>query len=451
MVTPTLPSGPAAVTLTTAVPARGDSALSTWRVGQVLAATVVSSPQPGRAELRIGNLQLAAQTGNLQLTAGQTLRLEVASLREMPVLKLLGVLQQSPVNQALRDALPRQQPLSPLLNALTRLAAAGQLPPEAARLARELLVRLPEPAAVATPAGLRQALRDSGLFLEAKLARPNTPPGAAPGANPPATGKGAEFAGDLKANLLRLVQALRDSAANSAPAGARSAGTAAPAATPGAAMTPPAAQLAAALAATGARGLGGLPGAPPLDPGAPLLRGQPPQPPATAARLAQLEQALGRSELLRQVEGALARVQLNQLSSLPQDRTQPPEWLIELPVRREGETDVWALRIGREPERDGGRDGGRDDEDGPAWTVMLAFDLPGLGPMQTRISLRGDSVDAQFFSREQGILPVVAEHLPVLQARLQQAGLRVNELSCRHGQIPAPAAPPQTRILDERA
>lgn len=450
MVTPTLPSGPAAVTLTAAVPARGDSALSTWRVGQVLAATVVSSPQPGRAELRIGNLQLAAQTGNLQLTAGQTLRLEVASLREMPVLKLLGVLQQNPVNQALRDALPRQQPLSPLLNALTRLAAAGQLPPETARLVRELLVRLPEPAAVATPTGLRQALRDSGLFLEAKLARPNTPPGAAPGANPPA-GKGAEFAGDLKANLLRLVRVLRDSVANSAPAGARGAGAAAPAAAPGGGAATPSAQLAAALAAAGTRGLGGLPGAPLLDPGAPLRRGQPPLPPAAAARFAQLEQTLGRSELLRQVEGALARVQLNQLSSLPQDRTQPPEWLIELPVRREGETDVWALRIGREPERGGGRDDGRDDEDGPAWTVMLAFDLPGLGPMQTRLSLRGDSVDAQFFSREQGILPVVAEHLPVLQARLQQAGLRVNELSCRHGQIPAPAAPPQTRILDERA
>jgi hypothetical protein len=450
MVTPTPPTGPTAPTAAVAVPARGDTALSTWRVGQVLAATVVTSPQAGRAELRIGTLPVTAQTGNLQLTPGQTLRLEVASLKQLPVLKLLGVLQQSPVDQAVRDALPRQQPLMPLLSALTRLGAGGPLPPEVARFARELISRLPDPASVTQPAGLRQALRDSGLFLEAKLARPAALT-AAPGTNP-AAARGGEFAGDLKANLLRLLRALRETAANSAPVGPRVAGGSPGAAAAASAATtpPPAAQLAAALAAAGVRP---LPGAPPLDPSAPLQRGQPPQPPPAAlAQLARLqEQTLSRSELLRQVEGALARVQLNQLSSLPQERAQPPEWLIELPVRREGETDVWGLRISRDPERDGGRDAGRDGDGGPGWTVMLAFDLPGIGPMQSRINLRGEQVGAQFFSREPGILPLVAEHLPLLQARLQQAGLRVADLTCHHGQIPAPAAAPKTGILDDRA
>jgi hypothetical protein len=348
MVTPTPPSGPTPASIAVATPARGDTTLATWRVGQVLAATVVSSPQPGRAELRIGNLQVAAQTGNLQLTPGQALRLEVASLKEVPVLKLLGVLQQNPVNQAVRDALPRQQPLAPLLGMLARIGAGGQLPPEIARLAQELMARLPTPASVGNPTGLRQALRDSGLFLEAKLAR-TTPPqvAAAPGGNP-APAKAAELSGDLKANLLRLVQALRNNAANSAPAGARPAGG-----TPGvpAAATPGTPVLATAPLPAAALAAARLPPGTLLDPGAPLQRGHPPLPPV-AAQFARLqEQAMNRGELLRQAEGALARVQLNQLSSLPQERAQAAEWLIEMPVRRDGETDVWGLRISRDPER----------------------------------------------------------------------------------------------------
>lgn len=451
MVTSTPPTGPTATTPAVGSVARGDTSLATWRVGQVLAATVVTAPQPGRAELRIGNLQVTAQTGQLQLSPGQSLRLEVASLRELPVLKLLGVLQQSPVTAALRDVLPRQQPLSPLLNALPRLVAAGQLPAEVARLAGELLSRLPSPLSAGTPAGLRQALRDSGLFLEAKLARPAQPgtaqQGTASGANPAAASTGAQLAGDLKANLLRLVRALRENPANSTPGGTRTPGSAA-SATSAAAPALPAAAPAATLAAA-ARALPGLASA---DPGAPLQRGQPPQPPVAAAELARAQElALSRGELLRQAEGALARIQLNQLSSLPQERAQASEWLIEVPLRRDGETDVWSLRISRDPEGGAGQEAERETGGGPGWTVMLAFDLPGIGPLQSRISLRGDSVAAQFFSRQQGILPLVAEHLPLLQARLQQAGLRVSELSCHHGQIPVPAGAPKTRILDERA
>ncbi|MFN2310237.1 MAG: flagellar hook-length control protein FliK, partial [Gammaproteobacteria bacterium] len=442
MVTSTPPAGPPSTTLTVATAARADSTLATWRVGQILSATVESAPQPGHAALRIGNLQVAAQTGQLHLTPGQTLRLEVASLKAQPILKLLGLpWTADPIGPALRDALPRQQPLAPLLNALARLSTAGSPPPfnaEASRLARALLAQLPDPASVGQAPGLRQALRDSGLFLETKLAQAARAPGAgaaAPGARA-ATAPGAELARDFKTGLLRLVQALRAGGASSAPAagkGAPGPGGTPLAAAPGAALA--AAPLSAALAASLGRP---LPGAV-ADPTAPLQRGQPPQPPI-AAQLARAEaQALTRGELLRQVEGVLARVQLNQLASLPQERAQPPEWLFELPVRREGETDVWALRISRDPEREDGREAPREGEGGPGWTVMLGFDLPGLGPLQARISLHGERIAAQFFSREAGILPRLAEQLPVLEARLRHVGLAVGELSCHHGQIPAAA------------
>lgn len=435
----TPPTGPILPPIATTPVSRGDTTLANWRVGQVLAATVVSSPQAGQSDLRIGNLLVKAQTGALNLTAGQTLRLEVASLKELPVLKLLSLLQQqNPVAQALRNVLPQQQPLTPLFSALTRLAntpaSATALNPAITQLARDLFARLPDISSVSRPNSLQQALRDSGMFLESKLAQ------SAVSQQPPP--KGEALARDFKANLLRLVHVLRENVANSAPTAGRSTP-----ATPTAPQTATAlsSQLASTLAAaTSAR----LPPGTFTDPSAPLMRGQPPMPPplAALAQLARSGMPLTPQELLRHVEGALARVQLNQLSSLPVDRQLAPEWLFELPVRRDNETDIWSLRISR----DQARDKNAAENSAPDWTVMLAFDLPGLGPMQTRVDLRGDQITAQFFSQTQGILPVISEHLPLLKARLQQVGLQVNDLSCHHGQIPAPARQPKTRILDER-
>jgi len=459
----TPPTGPR-LPLTATPPVTRSEPLSTWRVGQVLAATVVANPQAGVADLRIGSLLVKAQTGGLTLTPGQSLRLEVASLKEMPVLKLLGLMQQSPLQQVLRDVLPRQQPLPLLFTALARFIMptpttpatqrSPSLPPEVFTLARNLLDNLPSTARASTADGLRQAIRDSGLFLESKLAQAAAQP-AATNVRP------AELARDFKANLLRLVQVIRDNAANSAPAGTRAnpllntgTGTTAASTTPARPATsalPLPAALAAALASAAPAAAATTTRLPPgtlLDPGAPLQRGQPPQPPVQLAQLIKgQELALTQTELQRFAEGALARVQLHQLSSLPQERIPLPEWLIELPLRRDGETDVWNLRIGRDAERE------RDNPDDvtPAWSVMLAFDLPGIGPMQSRVTLRGDRVTAQFFSQIPGVLPLVVEHLPLLQARLQHAGLSVEELTCHHGEIPKPKAPPPTRILDERA
>ena len=444
MVMNTPPAGPR-LPLSITTPVNRSEPLSTWRVGQVLAATVVANPQPGVADLRIGSLLVKAQTGGLTLTPGQNLRLEVASLKEMPVLKLLGLMQQNPVQQVLRDVLPRQQPLPLLFTALARLAlpATAQhspnLSPDIVRLARDLFARLPDTGRVSTADGLRQAIRDSGLFLESKLAQAAAQPSGA---------KPQEFAQDFKAGLLRLVQVIRDNVANSAPTVTRTN----PLLATGAAAAPTAplpAALAATLAsATSAASATRSPLGAVFDPGAPLQRGLPPLPPAPLAQLLKgQELAFTLNELQRFAEGALARVQLHQLSSLPQERALLPEWLIELPLRRENETDVWNLRIGRDAERE--RENPADTT--PAWSVMLAFDLPGIGPMQSRVTLRGDRVTAQFFSKTQGVLPLVVEHLPLLQARLQQAGLCVDELTCHHGEIPKPAPPPKTRILDERA
>src|SRR5690606_2967357 len=111
------------------------------------------------------------------------------------------------------------------------------------------------------PEGLRQALRDSGLLLESKLARP--------GLSGRLAAPSGELARDFKANLLRLIQVVREHTANSAPVPRTAVSTPMAAPPPGAALRP-------ALAALPPSSL-------PVDVSAPLMRGQPPQAPSTAA------------------------------------------------------------------------------------------------------------------------------------------------------------------------
>lgn len=174
-----------------------------WVQGQTLAAEVVALSGDGRVALKIDNVVIQAQT-TVALALGQSLRLTVASTTPQVILQPAAPDGAAALlAQALRQALPRQAPLQDFVAQLVQLLrpAAGRppaLPPPLQPLARELFLSFATAAEVTTPPGLQRALRDSGLFLEAKLARALGDP------------KGAVPTHDLKAGLLRLLEAAAD-------------------------------------------------------------------------------------------------------------------------------------------------------------------------------------------------------------------------------------------------
>ncbi|WP_297526855.1 flagellar hook-length control protein FliK, partial [Thiohalobacter sp.] len=437
---------------------RLDSLLGNLRPGQTLSAVVAEAPRAGETLLRIAGRLVQARTGELKLTPGQVLRLEVLSAGRLPELRLLETVRAADtLREALRQILPQQRPLAPTLGALAQLAARPDLSrligTDAARLLRDLVQRLPDPARVSTPQGLRQAIRDAGPFLEARLAprQPPSTPQQPAARNATAGGNEAAQAAqaarsDLKAGLLKLAAALRAGGGQAPATAARGIATAAPA--------PPVASGAASAAPPTATPPGLRPGADPaLDLLGALRRGQPPRPQASVALRALTAELAGqlRQQLPAHVESALARLKLNQLASLPQDRAQPPDWLIELPVRRDDAIDLWALRISRDA--DDTQENGNRRQAAPSWTVTLAFDLPGLGPVQSRVTLQGkDRIMALFLSEQDDTLPRVEAHLPLLRQRLEQAGLSVESLACRRGRLPDPAGPAGAGpLLDDHA
>lgn len=464
-----------------------------WRAGAVLQAVVLDASAAGRVQLQIGAHTVTARA-LFALAEGQVLSLRVSHAGELVVLQPPTAAQAEQVarspdaqlaRQALREALPRQAPLPPLLANLTLIAREpGRFPPGVAEAAKAALAALPDARVLTDPDGLEQQVLRSGLWLEAALAR---------AATSPAPEHAAALAGDWKAALLRLAAALRDL---SAPAARAPSGTpashaavadeapAAPALQNNASPTQRAAQPAPARTATvlvdgmplpRAEGASAQradaaaqsplrPAAPgavvadeaapppattvPADPraaprtalgaygaqdAAPLLRAMPPQPqPRTEASLAQLvrateEPAVLARHVLQQVEGALARVELGQLASLRSEGTNAPFWLLELPVRApDGETDVLQLRI----ERDGG---GTDAQGQPVWAVSLTFDFGDLGPMHARVAVRGEQVSTLFSAEREETVARVQAALGSLESAFAQRGLTVGALGCRAG------------------
>ncbi|NOY66358.1 MAG: hypothetical protein GXP13_02975 [Gammaproteobacteria bacterium] len=168
-----------------------------WKPGQILQARVVSDVVDGLVNLRIGTTILTAQI-KADLEINQKLTLEVIKLGEKPLLQLIAQDKiQSLVETAIRTILPRQQSHAQLLSNLVQALSDKQLlrfPENIQSVIKRLYQSLPDINSLRSADGVKMAINNSGLFLEAKLVQ-NNPPVA--------------FTNDFKANLLRLVQALQ--------------------------------------------------------------------------------------------------------------------------------------------------------------------------------------------------------------------------------------------------
>lgn len=459
--------------------ATGTSANSQWQPGQLLQATVTGT-ETGKALLTIGNRQVIAET-SLALQKGQQLSLLVRSLGSRPVLEVTTLAAEPAVAAAVRTLLPRQGSTSPLLanlGQLVRATASGAtpVPPDVVEASRSLLTKLPQPATISTAHGMKEAFRKSGLFLESSLLR------AAERTSSP-----VNFNTDLKANLLRLVKVVRDwPGATKTPADTRLAaantnratdGQSAPSSAPlpdralkpgevtpeqvrrlvrASGNTPPVERstVATATARTAQLPAGLTDG--PQQAAQTFTRSSVPPPfrgtipvaqPAVRSGLELFDIDSMRTDLLRQIEATLSRLQMQQLATVPRDGERGlVEWLLDLPVRRGENIDLWSMRWYREPESAAGEKPGIQ-----GWCVQLAFDLPGLGPMQALVQLQGEQVTTRFWTQQAQTLPLLRAHLGELRQALQAAGLKVAELDCHTGSIPATDTKPGKSFIREKA
>ncbi len=457
-----------------------------WQVGQQLKAVVVETP-PSSVKLRVDNTLIQAPTTKLH-QRGEIVLLTVIRSGDKPVLRLqasppvatekLQTIQQN----ALKVLLPRQTPLTPLLANLSLISSlksqlAAPLTTEISNSVKKLLDNIIPVEKAGDPKELRRAIADAGLLLEKKLAthsqnsdrgiRQNALPNSPPPSNHT---QSSSLSRDFKANLLQLLEVLRQTPP-------RQEGTAKiplPLQPPGTRISPgsldninqprlttqsakenlvrllitppPSIQneegnnsaLPSRLTEFSAL-LGRLP--------IPFFRHLPLQPQKTQlptlALLQHRDQLI--AELIRQVEGSIARVQLSQLASSPQEGNTPPSWTFELPLRNGENIDIVQLRIEQETSQ------GDDDEKEARWRVTLTLDLPNIGTLYADITLFGEQATTILWAEESETAQLIDDNLILLRDALEQQSIKTGEIRCQHGTPPTPPRQQRhTMLVDTR-
>ncbi len=410
-----------------------------WKVGDTLTARVQAllpaatneaagqtAPQ-SRLILDIGGRLLEVQANLAQLRPGdrlsvtfqpnQQLLIQTKDSAPLLVSALKALLPQSLLNASatpaatrpVADALNRVMPMQGrLLDSLARLLSATTPDgsPKLAQALQQLQQAIPQQNQVVTGEGLKQALRQSGAFSEARLLAA-TPPGEPPRSP------------DLKQALLQLFLAL------SRPGGAPNA-TSPP--------SPPA-----------------QPWQPPSD-----LVAQPlqfPHPHFLGAKPApEKAETWSTGELLKIVAQALARIQTTQLNSI-QQQADPDgpilnTWLIELPVMAPPQLNLFQVRIDEEQART--PSGKSKSKPESVWRITLSFDLEPLGPLYSLVRLQRGKVSSTFWSERGDIRDLLERELPHLRQALTKLGLDVESLEALQGQPSFTQTKLETHLIDVR-
>ncbi len=134
--------------------------------------------------------------------------------------------------------------------------------------------------------------------------------------------------------------------------------------------------------------------------------------------------SLSAAALRQQIEGGIARIQVNQLGAVTTDGT---SWLFEIPFREEGRFGALQLQIRK------GKDASPSSAE-KRWSVSMEFELQSLGPLQIILTLQDENrVTVGIWAQRENTLNRLISHHEKLQNALQSAGLIPLKISHHHG------------------
>lgn len=136
-------------------------------------------------------------------------------------------------------------------------------------------------------------------------------------------------------------------------------------------------------------------------------------------------------ELLREVEGVHAKIQFNQLAMLkdPDSPTTPNVWLLDLPLKDKNRLDMLQVHIEQHSRN--------NEEDEDDWHVQLTLDTRNLGPLQATINMCAENVNVMLCAQWPESAALLADNMTLLNDQLTKLGVTINNLSCRCGEVRA--------------
>lgn len=320
----------------------------------------VSTEKPNPAQLAVTDLKLGSQI-NLQLIKPGN----------SPTFAVSPVIRDSEqhIIEVLKQLLPIQTSSAALLNQLHQVLP--QLKNEATvaetlkSLAQEILRGIPGKTQLVEPAQLKQAVAESGLFLESKLAellsgKPNV-----------------VLQDDFKLKLSKLIQLINQE-----------------------------------LSTQNDNKL-------------------------TTDTL---------KESLQKAQGALAKLTLDQLNSLPREESPKQSWTLELPFFHNQTADNVKIEIEHNKARD-------PDNPQNNWAVSITITPPDLATIHCKISCYDGSINARFWSEAADTVEKINAQLDYLKQQFEKNGLTSGFMEAHLGH-PTPSESmktPPLNLLNEKA
>lgn len=414
-------------------------ALPVVKVGAILDVLVASQHNRNNYTLRLGRETVQAYSEK-PLPVGSRQALKVLAIDQQGKLSAQIVsATESRITQALQARSYTAQPLSRVLQILISQNNV-QVPAATQNTLAQVLESIPQKKAIFQPQQLARAIRESGVFLESRLAQGDVPV--------------RDFKGLLLALWQQLSRGNPANIANTANPLPKTYGPP-PALTTGGEQAPPAP-------------LNAMRSSPEKAPQALVPRNDTsatskPMVPAPSSRVMatnnplQLYQQVSQQpsappppplmeespySLLRAVESGIARLESHQLTAGQARENQQLIWLLELPVRNGGEIDVWQFLLQRETPDDKKNTPEREAR----YRVSLSVELPAVGLLTIEIDYSESATRFNFYSKNADILAAINQRSSSLKARLSSQGIEQTSIAAHFGEgklpVPSSSAPP---------
>ncbi|MCF7967433.1 MAG: flagellar hook-length control protein FliK [Methylobacter tundripaludum] len=412
--------------------------------GNKIQLQVSSTADAGNKQTGLITIDRAQLTNaSSDLKPGQSLNLEIVKTGPTPTFKIVPAsanIPEAKITEFVKQFLPRHEAspimLNQLIKDLPQLMKNESVPQALKDIAAKIIQNLPPKEQLITSQGLKQSIVNSGLFLEAKL--PSSMTQAELLKELPQLIKNASVPQSLQRIAAEILQNLtqKEPLLNS--------------------PSKPIAEAESAPLKTN-------PASPPIE-----------TPKSTAGlitddfkgNLLKFIQAL-KQEIVHQgeqlsnqvdldllknlqhkTENTVAKIVLDQLTSLPKDDNPKQLWIIDIPFidRQQAES----VRIEVQRDKENNQQSGSHD-----WSVNITITPPGLGTIHCLVSYQNDVINTFFKSPAIQTTELIKHNLDYLKNQLEESGLKTGHMDALDGaQKPQPAHPHQLtgkKLFDDKA
>ncbi|TQV71424.1 flagellar hook-length control protein FliK [Aliikangiella marina] len=153
---------------------------------------------------------------------------------------------------------------------------------------------------------------------------------------------------------------------------------------------------------------------------------------SAGAKLLETQRALV-SELIRDANSLLSRIETNQLVSLKNDVPNIQQLFLELPLQKGGQIDAFEILFESTSNP--------EEEVKKTWNITIRFDLEPMGPMFARVTMQGDRISTHFFAENPSTAELLTENIDVLKDSLLASGVDIDQINGSQGHVPEELLP----------